>query len=796
MKRIVVVLCCLIGVFHAFSQNCVVKGTVCDENFNPVSTEIVYCVKPVNHYVFTDQNGHFEIAIEEQTDTLFVSNWNEVVQIPVSCPSLKELTIVLKREAKLQFLLDNVTVVGFQKTSPNVSNVSMADKKIVQDVPFILNDLPSVVATSETGTGIGYTNLRVRGADMSRMNITVDGIPLNDAESQDVYFVNLGDFSSSVENVELQRGVGSSASGTSSFGASINFETKEPNGFNKPSGEVSAAIGSFNTQKLSVAASSGKLADRFMIDVRFGGLHSDGWVQRGTCKNHSFDVMATYRKNHSELKAKVLYGKQKTGITWEGLPEEMLDKDLTYNVAGRYYDDEGNEHFYDNETDNYTQTHYILSYRYRKDTVVSHKTFQNVFSVSLFATTGNGYYEQYKDDASLEDYGFSPSVHDLIRQKAMDNIHYGYVSNFSLRRGGLKYSFGNSYSIYDGNHFGNVIWIQDNAEVDISKPYYENNGLKKDFNLYANLDYSYKKISLYGDVQYRNVSYKMLGVDDDLTIMDHVFDWSFFNPKIGGKYQISRKECLTTIFSVSNREPTRSNLKDAAKQIDAKELLPETLFDFEFGYRWSSEKIDVSANCYLMQYDNQLVQTGKLNDVGDAILENVKNSYRCGLELSTSWWIFKKLNWSGNFNFSQNKIRNYVEYALDYDEDWNEIQKITNLETTDISYSPNFVSTNRISYSPINRLVLELTNKIVGKQYFDNSSDKNRMLDAYTVFDCSVSYIIRGLKAQFSVYNLLNKNYISNAYGGNWYEQGTEYSWKYYFPQAGTHFTFSATYSF
>lgn len=793
MKKVLVFLGSVVMAVNLFAQGNVIKGKVCDESGKPLAKASVWCFG-THKSELTRNDGTFEISISPTGDSLECSYVGCATKfVSVSGQQSSPITITLTSH-----VLGVTQVIGFPSKTVNVSTIdNVASNTMVQDVPFLLESAPSVVATSETGTGIGYTNMRVRGTEMARINVTIDGIPLNDAESQDIYWVNMGDFSSSVSKVDLQRGVGSSTNGNSSFGASMNFETK--NNSEELYGQVSGAIGSFNTQKVSVAAGTGLIANHLMFDARYSFMKTDGWIQRSNDKLNSFDIAASYKMKHALLSARVLAGKQKTGITWEGLPSEMLDVDLTYNPAGSYKDENGNEQFYGNETDNYTQIHYILSHKWNKDSVLSFDRMS--FNASLFATKGDGYYEQYKGNAKLANYGLGSTRHDLIRQKCMDNIQYGYVVGLELKKGRSIFSLGNSYSIYDGDHFGKVIWIKDDTETDISKPYYENNGLKKELNAFARWSFQLSDLTLFVDGQVRSVNYEMSGFDDDLTEMNHTFNWMFWNPKIGAKYKMRNFQDITASFSIANREPTRANLKDAAKRTDAEELNPERLYDFEFGYRKSWRKVAFTANAYYMYYRDQLVQTGKLNDVGDAFLENVEKSFRRGVELTMEYRPAKEIEWGGNITLSQNKILNYVEYATDYDDDWNEIQKINELGTTDISYSPNVVASHKIMLYPVKGLSLGIVSKFVGKQYFDNTSDSVRCLDAYAVHDFQTRYVWTineksSLDLQFLINNLLDKNYISNAYGGNWFEQGDEKSWMYYFPQAGIHYTLKATYNF
>lgn len=804
MKRLVCVLLFAIFVLNVFSQNeakTVVKGFVYDITEHPIANASVYSLNGQSS-VLTSADGYFEVFVQCPDSVVITCLGYKDVSVfaPHSEMFFESLTMEYDGVNIKPVVVKGITSPASMASS-TITRETIATENAVRDIPFLLESQPSVVATSETGTGTGYTSMRIRGTDMSRINVTIDGIPLNDAESQDVYWVNMGDFSSAVTKVDLQRGVGTSTNGTASFGASMNLETQKD--LDDKYVQISGAVGSFGTKKIMASVATGLIDSCLSLDARFSNVEYDGWIDRGNGKLQSFDFGANFSKGKHSLSAKIMGGKQKTGITWNGVPSDSVEKgNLTFNEAGMYYDKVGNLCFYPNETDNYKQIHYVFSYKYFSLKKLT-------FDCSVFATKGLGFYEQYRDDANLSNYGFSSSEqHDLIRQKWMDNIFYGYVANLQYEKALGKIvtfmTLGHSCSIYDCDHYGKITWIEDDFVTNYSGHYYDNRGLKKDFNVFMKLKQyhtAFPNLKIYLDGQFRSINYQMTGFDDDLTEMNHIFNWRFFNPKVGFIYDLKNADKITASLSVANREPTRSNLKDAAKQLNAKELQAETLYDFELGYRKVFRKLAFIVNGYYMQYDNQLVQTGKLNDVGDAFLENVKNSYRRGLEFTVEYHPIPKIELVENVTVSQNKIKNYVEYAAEYDSEWNEIQKVTDLGTTDISYSPNIIASTKIVYNPIKNLTLNLNGKFVGKQYFDNSSNENRMLDAYWVCDFHVGYVWKFAKkssfdVQFLVNNLFNKNYICNAYGGNWYEQGVEHSWMYYFPQAGRNYTLKATLTF
>jgi len=675
----------------------------------------------------------------------------------------------------------------------------------------LLENIPSVVTTSDAGTGIGYTYMRIRGIDHTRINATINGIELNDAESQGTWFVNLPDFASHTGNLSIQRGVGTSSNGSAAFGASMNFSTLEA-GFLKPFLEISSAAGSFYTFKNTISIGTGPVNDRFSSSVSYSNIQSKGYIDRATANLNSLFFTADYRllnkkknKNFGTLKFNLLYGKEITGLAWDGISSDMLETDRTYNPCGEYYDALGNLNYYDNETDNYQQTHYQLFYQYRKAIDKNNRKHQYDLNIGMHLTRGIGYYEQYKDDKKLSEYDLSPFIlgtdtikrSDLITRKYLDNYFYGLTFNFSdeikskIKQRMLRWTVGGAVNRYDGGHYGTIIWMQYAGLVPANARWYNNTGNKIQSNLYGKLEFMPSpKWMLYADAQYRFIDYQIDGMDDNLADITQHLTWNFFNPKIGIHYYLdNRKEhALYFSFAQSHREPTRSDIVDAP---DAKKPVAETLYDFELGYSLQLNKFAFNANGYFMYYDDQLVLTGEINDVGDAIMANVDKSYRLGLELVTSYRPAKFFLWRINGTFSINKILNYTHYVDDYD-NWPE-QVVLELGTTDISFSPNILASNEFVFTPVKNFDITFATKFVSKQYLDNTGDNKHLINPYCVSNLGLSYKIITLPIPeinifFQVNNIFNAKYESNGWLYRYYEGGAEYYSDGYFPQAGINF--------
>jgi iron complex outermembrane receptor protein len=672
--------------------------------------------------------------------------------------------------------LDEVLVSAVRVTSKTPVSFSNLDKKEIkfrnlgQDIPILMNYLPSVVTTSDAGNGVGYTGIRVRGSDATRVNITINGIPYNDSESHGTYWVNMPDFASSVESLQLQRGVGTSTNGAGAFGASLNMLTDSYS--NKASGEISNSFGSFNTQKHTVKFSTGLMNDHFEIAGRLSALKSDGYVDRGASDLKSYFLQGTYVGKTTLIKALAFGGKEKTYQSWNGIDEATLNSDRTFNSSGIFTDEFGKIRFYDNETDNYQQDHYQLHWNEK----VSSNWSTNL---AFHYTKGKGYYENYKEDAKFSSYRLTPIVingatintTDLIRQKWLDNDFYGttFSANYTTEK--LDVIFGGGYNKYEGAHFGKVIWARYASQSELGDHYYDDFAIKTDGNIFAKANYQItEKISLFGDLQLRNVHYKANSYETGL--VNDTFN--FFNPKAGLNYDINANNKLYFSYARANREPNRTDYEGG----NAK---PEKLNDFEMGWRYAADKVQFNSNVYYMAYKDQLILTGKLDDVGSPIRSNSEKSYRLGLEVDATIALSKQFIIRPNFTLSSNKN---IDLAVEGE----------NYGTTDISYSPSVIVGNIIVYKPLENLQISWLQKFVGEQYMNNIELPAAKLANYFVNDLNIAYEIKP-KSVFKsivitglVNNILDKKYVSNGYMWDVYP--------YYYPQAGINFLAGLTLKF
>ncbi|MDA3912548.1 MAG: TonB-dependent receptor [Bacteroidales bacterium] len=819
MRRVfLIVVIMFLGAIGAVAQS--LTGIVRDENQEPlpgVNIEIVDAYSGT----FSNVSGEYSIRLKSgkyQVKFSFIGYEPLIKAFQIASKDV-EMNVQLTRKAHVtEDVLVQSTRVG-ERASTSYDDIGGEELKrnnMGRDIPYLLQLSPSVVATSETGTGIGYSSFRIRGTDPTRVNVTIDGIPYNDAESQGTYFVNMPDFANSVSSVQIQRGIGTSTNGAGAFGASMNFKTKALNA--KPYAEFEALGGSFNTLKATAMAGTGLINKHFTMDARFSRVLSDGWIERAFVDHESFQLSAAYRGENDLLKASIIRGNQTTGITWWGVPQDSLNSEnpnRQFNPAGLYLDADGNLKAYPGQTDNYKQTHYHLHYTH----VVSNKL---NFNVSGHYTRGDGYYEQYFDVDYENTYGFGdlqnmsfayyqlPDVMigdttiqhtDLVRRKWMGNDFYGAIASVNYNAGRFDASFGGGWNRYDGDHFGRLIWMRYAGDTDKGHEYYFNNGTKDDANAYAKLNYLINEnLSTFGDLQYRHINYSLTGDSDDLmpdgsqTDLTQTHQFDFFNPKTGVHYVISDRMATYASFAMGHREPTRTHFKDAAGDPN-KTPKAEQMLDYEFGYKYQANKLALSVNFYYMDYTDQLVPTGEKSAVGYDIMTNVEDSYRAGIEMMAGIKAFDFLDWNANLTLSQNKIRNFTYWASYYDADWNETYEPRTLSETDIAYSPSVVGSSKLSFHIFQGLDVSLISKYVGKQYFDNTSSENRMLDAYFVNDLELFYqfstkIIPKIELRLQVNNIFNEVYSSDAYGGLWFETEdgalTEKTWAYYFPQAGT----------
>lgn len=655
-----------------------------------------------------------------------------------------------------------ISAVRVNKKTPvtfsNLDKKEIATRNLGQDIPILMNFLPSVVTTSDAGNGFGYTGIRVRGSDATRVNVTINGIPYNDSESHGTFWVNMPDFASSVESLQLQRGVGTSTNGSGAFGASLNMLTDSYS--KESSGEISNSFGSFNSRKHTVKFSTGLMNKGFELAGRLSNLKSDGYIDRASSDLKSYFLQGTFVGKTTLIKALAFGGTEKTYQSWNGIDAFTLKDDRTFNSAGIFTDEFGNTQFYDNETDNYQQDHYQLHWNEKIAT-----NWNTNFAIHY--TKGKGYYENYKEDVDFSDYNLTPvateTSTDLIRQKWLDNDFFGTTFSANYKKDQLDFIFGGSWNKYQGNHFGKVIWARFASTSELGDTYYDDYANKTDATFFIKANYQVSnKISLFGDLQYRNVNYEANGVQADL-VNDR---FNFFNPKAGLNYDFAKNSTLYFSVAVANREPNRTDYESGNTK-------SEKLIDYELGWRFENEKVKFNSNLYYMSYKNQLILTGNLDDVGNPIRSNSEKSYRLGLEIDATIAFSKKVFLRPNFTVSTNKN---VDLNVLGD----------NVGNKQIAYSPSFIVGNIIVCKPLKQLNVSLLSKFVGEQYMNNIESKEAKLNDYFVNDLNVSYeinpksVFKSIVFNGLVNNVLDRKYVSNGYMYDIYP--------YYYPQAGINF--------
>jgi len=705
--------------------------------------------------------------------------------------------IVLNQEDKS---LDEIVVsstrvdnnLGFAYS--DLSSEVIKKQNVGQDLPYALNSMASVVINSDAGNGVGYTGLRIRGTDGTRINVTVNGVPINDAEGQGTFFVNMGDILSSTNNLQVQRGVGTSANGAGAFGASINMQTNQLN--EKAYAEINNSVGSFNTIKNTITAGTGLINNHFTFDARASRINSDGYIDRASSKLNSFYFSGGYYGKKSVVKAIMFSGWEKTYQAWNYVLKDSIDNgNRTDNSCGMYYDANGNIKYYSNETDNYKQDNYQVHFIH---------SFNNKLTVNLTGhyTAGKGYYEQYKQSQTLSIYKMPDIITtndtirttDLIRRRWLDNDFIGAIGNISYKPNTLlNFVLGGGYNTYYGRHNGDVIWAQFSNPNDFKPRYYDDKATKKDGNVYLKTTIKpTDKFTTFVDLQYRTISYDFMGFDTSLINTQPLnASYGFFNPKVGINYLVTKNTNVYASYSIANKEPNRNDFVQSSKLSRPKS---EQLNDLEIGVTHRLKNVSIGVNYYDMQYKNQLVLNGQINDVGAYNRVNVAGSFRRGAEVELNANISKYFTFNGNVTLSQNKVKNYTEYIdssnVDYSVFTQYKVKYTN---TDISFSPNVIAAANFILKPIKNLEISFLNKYVGKQYLDNTSDNERAIDDYLVTDLRVNYTIKTKLIQeinliAVVYNLSNTKYETNGYNYSYYLDDKLIKANYLAPAAPTHF--------
>lgn len=672
-------------------------------------------------------------------------------------------------------------------TKTNIGKKEIEKENVGQDLPFLLNQTPSVVTNSDAGNGVGYTGVRIRGTDATRINVTLNGIPYNDAESQGTYFVDLPDFASSVSSIQIQRGVGSSSNGAGAFGATINFSTNETN--LKPYVQANNSYGSFDTWKNTIKAGTGLMGNHFTVDTRLSNITSSGYIDRATSKLRSFYFSTAYIDKSNSLRFNLFKGYEKTYQAWYGVSEADLKAgNRTINYAGTEKPGEP----YDNETDNYWQDHYQLFYTHHFNEHLS-------FNTALFFTKGKGYYEEYRANQTYASYNLPGPVvdgkiidtADFIRQLWLNNNFYGDIFSLQYHTPKTEFTFGGAYTRYEGNHYGKLIW----ATYGLTGPpkWYDLDALKTDFNTYAKL---LRKLSLkwngYIDLQFRHVRYDIDGFEDNPTLFVKN-NYDFFNPRVGVSYTYNHWNAYLS-YSIAHKEPNRDDF-EAGKDQQPK---PEQLNDVELGVQRTKDHYSWGVTFYYMKYKDQLVLTGKINDVGNYTRTNIPDSYRAGVELQGT---VQPVNWfkaTANLTLSRNKVKNFTEYIDDYD---NGGQKVNSYSATDIALSPNGMGAATLSFFPVKSVELSLLGKYVSKQYLDNTQNDGRKLDPFYVQDARAIYtfhqkMLKEANIILQVNNIFNKKYEPSGYTYNYIYGGDIVVNNYYFPMAGTNFMFAINLAF
>lgn len=761
--------------------------------------------------VIADNNGQFELKLNAagkyslRLGHIEYNNVNREVEVGANEQVYINIALIPKQQ-----LLEPVSISALRANentpvaNSRMNSAEIAKRNEGRDIPFILKDLPSTFSYSDAGAGVGYTGMRIRGSDISRINVTINGIPLNDPEGHGVFWVNTPDLASSARSIEVQRGAGTSTNGAGAFGASVNINTSKIN--TGAYAKSSFSAGSFNTLKTNINVGSGLLNNHWSIDARLSKITSDGFIDRASSDLRSYYLSGNYYSEKTSVQFIHFAGTEQTYQAWSGVPEAKLNDDADgiqafiarnglspaaaqnlINSDPRTY----NTYTYENEVDDYAQDHYQLHFSHRINELLK-------VNAALHYTWGRGFFEQYRNDDDLADYALPDVISgtdtitstDLIRRRWLDNDFIGGTYTIEFRKDELSIDLGGAYNEYKGDHFGELTWMRFASNSEVRDRYYDNRSLKTDLNTYLKAQYNFGEISVFGDLQYRVVSYVGRGIDNDLRPVSIDADFGFFNPKAGINYVKGSNRAYLSA-GVAQREPVRNDFLDA---IPGNEPKSEFMIDYEAGYEFRNNNLSVSAGLYLMDYKDQLVLTGELNDVGSAIRINVPNSMRMGIELTTAYRLTEKLILNGNLNVSRNTISDFESYTQASDASFNVIGYDTlRLSSTDISFSPNVIGGIGFNYSPFKNFTVDWTTQFVGSQFMDNTSNAERSLDAFSTTDLRLNYSMKtnygsGIEFFFLVANLFDEEYEPNGYTYGYIVDGTRTTENFFFPMAGINF--------
>lgn len=790
------ILFCLLAVgicANAIAQQAI-KGVVKNEEGVPLIGTAIYGADN-EVWATTGPGGKFETKIlpngNYTLSLIHLGYEPTVMEVEVGEFNV-QLEIVLTPQFIVQPSVIIESVMPTKNAAPTSETFTDVPQSLAQDLPVALNGATSLTFTSDAGNGVGYTGLRIRGMDATRINVTVNGIPINDQESQGVFWVNMPDISSSSQRIQVQRGVGTSTNGGQAFGASVNLETNQFT--DQPEAVISSSFGSFNTQKVQASFNTGRLESNWAFEGRLSKIVSDGFIDRASSNLKSYYFGTGYASRKHNLRFTSFSGQERTYQAWYGVGESIIDTNRTYNP-----------YTYENQVDQYQQDHYQLHYDFNPRPDRNNLK----FSTAFYYTRGRGFYEEYKEGESFSTYQFKPITidtvtideTDVIRRRWLDNHLIGGIYSvkwlnrkYNFQKGGLtNVILGGNYNHYYGGHYGEPIWARFASNTELGHRYYENGAFKRNFNNYVKATYAKGRMALTADMQVRSVHYEFEGISDDLVPIEHSVDFLFFNPKVQASYDFSKSARVYAYWGISNREPVRNDFVEVEP---SQWPSHETVNDFELGYTKQTKRSHLSVNGYYMRFKNQLVLNGQINDVGAYLRVNVPESYRAGIEIAASHFLVpERVELSGNLTLSQNKITQFSTFIEQYDENFGFIgQREQEFESTTISFSPSAIGFGKLSLYPLKNLELSWQSKYVGQQYLDNTQNDARSLDAYWVndlifnFEVGKTKLFRSLAFNATVFNILNHEYESNGWTWVYDFDGAPSQENAYYPQAGINF--------
>ena len=786
MKNLFFIVSFMLVSLNLTAQQYEITGKVTDGK-TPLTTAIVR-VEGASTGTQTNSEGEYSLTLSAGNYVLIFSNGNQK-KIPITLDRNLVLNVDMSDAAEeLEEVFLSAVRVSAESpiTHSNLSNEEIEDRNLGQDIPSLMQYMPGVVTTSDAGAGIGYSSIRVRGTESRGVNVTINGVPYNDAESQGTFWVNLGDFASSVENLQLQRGVGTSTNGAGAFGASINVLTDRYKV--EPSAEIANSFGSYNTRKHTVKFSTGLFHDHWEFSGRASVIKSDGYIDRASSDLKSYFFQGTYVDGGTQIKALTFGGSEVTYQAWDGIDAQQLEENRRFNPAGAYEDDEGNLQFYENHVDDYKQDHYQLLWNQK----YGHGWSSNL---ALHYTYGRGFYESYRAEEDLADYGLEPFMangeeiteSDLVTRKWLVNDFYGTTFNVKYEQENLEVIAGGAWNNYLGDHFGEITYTRFAPSSSPLQRYYDNQSQKSDLNVFGKATVAVSEnFSLFGDIQVRRIHYEVDGVEEEETPFYVDDRHTFFNPKAGMTYELSDANQLYFSFARAHREPNRTDYENGNPE-------PEELNDYELGWRFKNSVVQINTNLYYMDYNNQLVLTGELNDVGAPIRRNSGSSYRAGVEVDVMVKFSEKLTWRYNYAISRNKND---EWFATWD------GELKSFGRTDISYSPEIVAGNILEFRPVENLELKFLSKYVGEQYMSNLENDSSLLEDYFINDFNIQYtwkdapLFEEIVFTGLVNNIFDKEYVSNGYYYTYEWDGLTYEGAGYYPQATRNFLAGVTLRF